>query len=209
MAELDLMLGKPPKLAAAQQGQNQSLTSSRLPPQSSRRCSAFNLQEASFPWQQCFRGIFGTLPPEGPCAHDAHAATSALAPGPGCRQARSPSHCQAGDELPAQRGLGENLGCLLGAAPAVGGGGRWGKAFPERDEGCSEATQPMGWLGLVAMATVVRQSREGGVLAYKGCRAPPPPLQGWLVQGLGQAGNLGRTNSRCWGQFILFGDPWA
>lgn len=142
--------------------------------QPNRHRSAFNLQEASFPWQQYFRGIFGTLLPKGPCAHDARAATSALAPGPGCRQARSALHHQAGNELLARQGLGENPGCLLGAAPVLGQGGQGGGAFFERDEGCSGVAQPMRWLGSVAMATVVRQSREGGCWDTRGCRAPPP-----------------------------------
>lgn len=67
----------------------------------------------------------------------------------------------------------------------------------------------MRWLGLVAMATVVRQSREGGVLRYKGVQSPPTLCRVTWSRGSGQAGNRGRTNSRCWGQFILLGDPWA
>lgn len=35
----------------------------------------------------------------------------------------------------------------------------------------------MGWLGLVATATVVRQSREGGA-GIQGVQSPPHPLQG-------------------------------
>lgn len=66
----------------------------------------------------------------------------------------------------------------------------------------------MRWLGLVAMATVVRQSREGGA-GNKGCRAPQPLCRGSWSKGLGQAGKQGRTNSRHWGRFILLGDPWA
>lgn len=134
MAQLDLLPGNPPKLPAAAQGQNQSLRSSRLPlpmSQPNRRCSAFNLQEASFPWQQYFGGIFGSLPPEGPCACDARAARSALAPGLSCRQARNAPHCRAGDELPARRGHGENPERLWGAVPALGGGERGEKHSPK------------------------------------------------------------------------------
>lgn len=57
----------------------------------------------------------------------------------------------------------------------------------------------MGWLGLVAMATVGRQSEEGDAQG----------MQGWLAQEQGQTGNGGRTNSRCWGQFICLGHPQA
>lgn len=64
----------------------------------------------------------------------------------------------------------------------------------------------MGWLGLVAMATVGRQSEEGGA---QGMQSPLHPLQGWLAQEQGQTGNGGRTNSRCWGQFICLGHPQA
>lgn len=43
----------------------------------------------------------------------------------------------------------------------VGGGGMVLAVLQERDEGCSEVAQPMGWPGSVATATVVRQSRRG------------------------------------------------
>lgn len=49
----------------------------------------------------------------------------------------------------------------------------------------------------------------GGVLGYKGVQSPPTLCRVTWSRGSGQAGNRGRTNSRCWGQFILLGDPWA
>lgn len=71
-----------------------------------------------------------------------------------------------------------------GGSPNPGRGWARGGAFPERDEGCSEAAQPMGWLGLVAMATVVRQSKEGDA-GLQGVQSPPPASAGVAGPGAG------------------------